>query len=353
MKNTDYYHRLSTLVPLNSLRRHQFDQVFAEVEFLSIPAGTVLFHKGDMEPDLLYLLQGKVELSIDDDARPSVLASDGEEADYPIAQLRPRRFTGRALTDLYIAKVPQLPLERALAIEQVVSGSRARMDEVLVEELKSDEARLDGDSTWTRDLLSSSIFSKVPLSELGHLLASMEPVSVPRRTVVIREGDPGDYYYVIRKGRFAVSRTDANGEIRILTQLGEGGVFGEEALVANRPRNATVLALQDSELMRLPKDAFDALLKPIMLDEVSLEQARELLAGGARMLDLRLPSEHRHESETASVNIPLSELRRRIAELDKHRCYLLCCKDSARSLVGAFLLNQRGFDVRLIVRPSR
>lgn len=160
MNHNDYYKRLSTLVPLNTLRRHQFDQVFAAVEFLRFPEGTILFRQGDVDPDSLYLLEGHIELSADDGKRPNTIHSDRHESVYSIAQLSPRRFTGRALTDALIARVPHVPLERALAIEQVVGGGWATADDVLVEEGEPDEDIQDSDTSWTRNLLSSPIFQR-------------------------------------------------------------------------------------------------------------------------------------------------------------------------------------------------
>ena len=60
---------------------------------------------------------------------------------------------------------------------------------------------------------------------------------------VIRQGDPGDYYYVMREGRANVSRKAESGKVVMLGELGAGQGFGEEALLAGAPRNATVVML--------------------------------------------------------------------------------------------------------------
>ena len=76
--------------------------------------------------------------------------------------------------------------------------------------------------------------------------------SVPRSTVVIREGDPGETFYIVESGAVAVTR--GGQPIRTLDAPGDG--FGEIALLRDIPRTATVTAVTDTVLLTLGRREF-------------------------------------------------------------------------------------------------
>ena len=76
---------------------------------------------------------------------------------------------------------------------------------------------------------------------------------------VIRQGDAGDKFYLIRYGRVRVEQ-ERDGRTRAVADLGEGDFFGEAALLTGAPRNASVVTLDDAVLYVLGKDDFDAVL---------------------------------------------------------------------------------------------
>lgn len=75
-----------------------------------------------------------------------------------------------------------------------------------------------------------------------------------RGEVVFHEGDAGDTLHLVTRGRFAVRVTTPLGDVATLLVLGPGGHFGELAIVAPGPRNATVAALDDAETLSLHRD---------------------------------------------------------------------------------------------------
>ena len=77
--------------------------------------------------------------------------------------------------------------------------------------------------------------------------------------VVIRQGDVGDRFYLMRSGRVEVKVRDEAGERRV-AEFGEGDYFGERALMTDEPRNATVIATAPSVFYTLGKDDFRAVL---------------------------------------------------------------------------------------------
>ena len=85
-----------------------------------------------------------------------------------------------------------------------------------------------------------------------------------------------------------------------------------------------------------------------MLDWVDYGEAKELVASGAVWLDVRLPSEYESFHEADALNIPLYFIRLKLSKLDEDTTYIVCCDTGRRSSAGAFILNERGFNTRVL-----
>jgi rhodanese-related sulfurtransferase len=165
--------------------------------------------------------------------------------------------------------------------------------------------------------------------------------------VVIREGDEGDYYYVVESGRFQVERLVGGAKVA-LAELKSGDAFGEEALVSEAKRNATVTSLGEGDLLRLDRKDFDELLREPLLRRIPFPEASEKVRRGALWLDVRYPSEYQYDKLPGAINVPLAEVRNMFAVLDRSREYVVYCQSGRRSAAAAFLFAQRGFKVWLL-----
>lgn len=96
-----------------------------------------------------------------------------------------------------------------------------------------------------------SIFTPLPQHVQEQLAWHLTPFRVPAGGVVIREGEPGDRFYVVREGTLAVAKRGAK-----VAELGPGDFFGEIALLRDVPRTATVTALGHVDLLALERDVF-------------------------------------------------------------------------------------------------
>jgi MFS family permease len=100
-------------------------------------------------------------------------------------------------------------------------------------------------------LRSLPLFAPLGAATLESLARALEPLEAPAGTVVIREGDPGDRFYVVAEGEIAVSRSDG-----VTAVLRRGDGFGEIALLRDVRRTATCVARTDAALHALAKDDF-------------------------------------------------------------------------------------------------
>ena len=333
--------KFRTLAPIDEL----FDEsVLFLAEHTKVehhPQGTVLCDIGDESSAAFYLMSGKI-LKTGTDEKQRIIASGSERALSPLSNHNPRRHRLEVVSDqATIARFDQNLLERLLSWEQLMPNEAAVTEEELTNGPNFE------DSTWMMAMLQTKAFRKLPAVNIQRLFENMEELSVNASDVVIRMGDPGDYFYVIKEGRCRVTIPSSSGEM-VLAELGRCSSFGESALLSNEPRNATVTMTTHGKLMRLSKDDFTELLTVPLLDQVDQEGALKLINSGAIPIDVRFRNEFQKNRLKNAVNIPIQHLRSRIKELDPSRVYILYCNNGQRSTTAAFLLNQMGFTVHLL-----
>jgi CRP-like cAMP-binding protein len=145
---------------------------------------------------------------------------------------------------------------------------RQRADEIRRASLRGGKR-----DTLLAALHDTPLFALATSKDLRGIVKHAHLQRVPAGTVIMREGDPGDRFYVVLDGSLRVTR---NG--RKLTDLGPGKGCGELALLLNAPRTATVTAQQESELVAFDRKTFGKLV-----DE-SPAFARRLMGGLAARL---------------------------------------------------------------------
>lgn len=324
---------LRTLVPANALNLENFQELAGKAVVEEVPSGKIIFKAGEVDRKTVYLLEGQIQLT--DAAGASTLIENGTEpARHPLANNQPRKHTAKAKTDCRITRLDSDLLDILLTWDQL---SGIEVNEIHVTDGEDD------DSDWMTRILQSKAFLQIPPANIQAMFMRMQEVPKRAGDVVIKQGEEGDYYYIIKSGRAKVTRTSRTGSELTLATLKDGDAFGEEALLAEAKRNATIVMETDGFLMRLSKEDFIALLKEPMLNRIDLDVAREKVAAGAKWLDVRLESEHANKGIPDSINVPLFVLRLKIETLDPNVPYVVYCDTGRRSSAAAFLLNERGF----------
>lgn len=315
---------------LNDLSPDILGEVAKAMTLQTWPARHVLFRKGDKDDQVYFLLEGEIALRTEPGDTPIVIRSGTDSARHPISRLKPRRYTATTLVPTTIAAIDEGRLEDLITVDQAAAYE--------VTEFEGD------DPDWMFAIMRSPTFAKVPAVQMAALFSKLEPLQAKAGTAVIREGQPGDYYYLIRQGRALVTRMGSSGKPIKLAELEPGDAFGEEALISGEPRNATVTLLEDGELMRLSQSDFNDILKRPLVQWITPAKAAALAKTDGLLVDIRLENEFHQGSVQGSINIPLYLLRNRATSLDQKRKYIIFCQTERRSCVAAFLLSQRGFD---------
>ena len=330
---------LQTFAPLDGMKRENLTALAKKVTVRTLSGGRVLFSKGDTDKRTLWLVSGIVE--IDDHARkPVVLRAGAPEARNPLDPNVPRRTTVRAVDEISFLSIDSDLLDVMITWDQTGSYE--------VEELQT-QLQSAGSDDWMTTLLQTNAFHRIPPANIQAIFQRLQRTPCKAGEVVIKQGDEGDYFYVIVNGKCAVTReTPLSRDGIKLAELGVGDTFGEEALIAEAKRNATVSMITDGVLMRLNKQDFRELMNEPLLQWVMPDAARKIIERGGRWLDVRLPSEHQNLAIEGSLNVPLYLIRLKLTTLDRNKPYVVYCDTGRRSSAAAYILVERGFDAYVL-----
>ncbi|HEY1077223.1 MAG TPA: cyclic nucleotide-binding domain-containing protein, partial [Fontimonas sp.] len=239
-------------VPLNALSPERQADLARKSTVTAAQPKATLFKIGDIADRALFLLSGEVRLL---DAQGNSVASirAGDPASFHrLAHQSPRGVSAVCATDVSVLAVDSGLLDVMLTWDQTGSFE--------VGELNASQADSDSGDDWMTRLLQMRTFQLVPPSNLQAMFMRMQQHNVEPGTVIVKQDDVGDYFYVVMSGRCIVTREQTAGKAVRLAELEAGSCFGEEALISDSRRNATVTALVRSSLMRLSKDDFRKLL---------------------------------------------------------------------------------------------
>ena len=324
--------QIKALSPINSLNPENAQELIKKISATTIQPGHYIFKKGDSEKFHAYVLKGEVEL-VDDKKVVKVVKAGSPDGNQPLAHGFPRPLAARAKSAVVITKINSDMLDIMLTWDQTGSYT--------VEGVEEEEDETD----WMTRILQTRAFHRIPPANIQAMFMRMESVSFKPGEKVIEQNAEGDYFYIIKEGRCLVTRaTPANPNGVKLATLSVGDSFGEEALISDSKRNATITMLTEGHLMRLNKEDFNSLLNEPLLNWVDYAEGKNLVEAGAVWFDVRLPTEHKANHIKNSINIPLIFLRMKANSLDTNKKYVIYCDTGRRSSAASFLLNEKDIE---------
>lgn len=322
-----------SLVPLRGMSDAHLDALLQEASVDPLFSHQVLFEAGSYSRQHLYLLYGDVELQYPNGDKVLV---KGRSTVLPLAHSQPRPCRAIALSHGSVLRIDSERLDRLLTWSQVADYLQLDI---------SYQQDLDEDADWIMSIIRSNLFLKVPPTNAEQIYSHLKPVVVEAGEVVLRQGEVGDGCYFIREGQARVTRAETDSAEAVwLADIEVGRCFGEDALVNEVARNATVTMLTDGVLMRLDKSDFISLLLEPQVRSASLEA----MAADATLLDVRTKNEYECGHLLGAVNVPLSLLRLQLRQLDKNKTYCIYCNSGRRATAAAYFLQSMGFDVSIL-----
>lgn len=330
---------LQTLVPVNALTADHLKTLLRDRSIEVVCAGQPLFERGEYDNQSIYLLSGQVKIT-DADGREKIVSAEEPSSRFPLEHFQPRRHSAMAISDCSIVRFDSEQLDAMLAWDQASS--------YIILDISS-QRDLDEDADWMLTLLKSNLFYKVPPMNIREILTKFKPVVLSTGDVVMRQGEVGDCCYFIKEGLVGVYQfQDEKTSPQLVAELGVGRCFGEDALVNETVRNATIEVLSHAVLMKIDKSDFFLLLKHPPVSTINLAQAQGQEREGWVWLDVRTLDEYERGHYAGAMNMPLNLLKLKSRLLDKKQSYLVYCNSGRRSEAAAHFLGEEGFDVSVL-----
>jgi signal transduction histidine kinase len=178
-------------------------------------------------------------------------------------------------------------------------------------------------------LRATPLFAQLPEADLERLGAMCEAGHLVPGELLIREGDPGDAMYAIVSGELAVTKQSGGSEVQ-LARVGSGTIQGEMSAIEGRPRSASVRAVSEVDVLKIPREALLevfsvapesalSILQTVLnrlRSQESLLREREKLAG---LGQLAAGLAHELNNPAAAIRRSVSSLEERIAARDALR----------------------------------
>lgn len=333
---------LRKFVPFKGLEEKYLEEALRIIRTNTHAKGTMIFKRSKALDVRYFLLEGQVDL-IDAAFYANQVISCSERAESALNPETPTRCSALAKSSVTVFSIDAEALDRIVAWSQTMASASDDGEEVDKLVFEVEEINEKG-GDWMSSLLQSPLFSRIPLTQVQELFIRFEDVAKGKGDVVIKEGEKGDYFYVLASGSARVyNRSDSVDLI-----LGPGSYFGEEALLGNTVRNATVEMTSSGILKRLTAENFTELLKSPVLRYIE-DRVLKSLDKPYKLIDVKMPMEYRLNHVPGSINVPLSRLRSRIPELDaSNTVYVVPDDAGGRADIAAHLLCQAGYEALIL-----
>lgn len=322
--------RLRRFGPFAGLTEQETAALLASARVVNAEPGTRVIGQEGLDRDYMVLLEGELEVWRE-------WTTDEGRIESEVGRIRPGEGVGEMAL---LAGAPRVASVYAVGPSRLLRVDGEAMDELLSwSQHLADHMRADAELRGRMNAVRQSrAFRSLPLATLQCAVERMRPVEVAAGETVFQQGEKGDAYYMVEAGELEVRRDGA-----LIATLGPAATFGEEALLLDLARNATIVARGAGRLWRLAREDFEESVKAAMIEEIAPEQARAMVEDGrARWLDCRYESEYRQGHLRGARLLPLERLREGVAELDPAATHLVYCRSGTRSACAAFLLRERG-----------
>lgn len=230
---------------LGRLPRAALESLAALLGEEQVPAGAVVVTEGDVADHCFVIVEGQAEVS-----------SKGPTGFVPLATLGPGELFGEiGLLRTDAVRQATVTASRSLLALSLDRSAFERLLTLYPSVRVNFEAAADA-MLEAKFLKQASPFASLDGVTLRRLADRLTTLTVETGETILRQGEPGDACYLVRTGRVAVACTEqAGGGERRVASLGPGALFGEGALLTDAPRNATVRAVEPTELLVLPREA--------------------------------------------------------------------------------------------------
>lgn len=320
----------------SNLSGQSLEEVARLVTEVNFPAGTIII-KQNTPPDYYYfVVKGEVEVTkrnkFGQEAKICILGKGEGFGEMALLTSTHRQNTVTAQTEVTLWSLSKKDFEKTVIME----SSFKWMMENKIKDYKQ-----------YNHLKTLQPLALIDSEKMPALRSKMTEKEYKAGDTIITQDEKPDAYYIIRSGSVSVfKKKDPDEDFKLVDTLMEGQGFGEESIIREENRNATVKANVDCTLLVIDKDDFNKVLKSSFIDFTFPEDVFEEEWQKYVFIDARIPPEYEELHIEGAINIPLEQLRHRFNELDKEQEYLTYCTNDSRGMAAAFLLSSMGFKAR-------
>lgn len=235
---------------ISVLSDQELDSLASTLERVHFRLGQVVYNEGDQGDsfDIVYSGRARVVTKAEDGKELSLgILSPGDHfGEQALLTGEPRQTTVRAAGDLILLRLYKDNFDQLLKNHS---------------DLQHYFSSYISDLALRNFIKQCTVFSPLQPSEMRSFLDAFEPFEVEEGHVIVREGDAGDAFYLIREGQVKVAKGSLEGPP--LSLLSDGDFFGELALLTDGPRAASVIALSPTRLFKLSKGDFLRIIEDI------------------------------------------------------------------------------------------
>lgn len=112
-----------------------------------------------------------------------------------------------------------------------------------------------------KELKKQVLFEDISDREMGKLAKVIKELSLKKDELLFKEGDDTKGIYMIRSGKVEITKVTSDGWKQTLAVLSTGNFFGELSIIEKRKHEANAVAIENTELLKLPKEEFEKLEK--------------------------------------------------------------------------------------------
>ena len=263
----DYGGLLRRMPLLATMEGAELELLCSRLRAEHFPAGRAIIRQGDQGDKFYIIRQGHVEVTVRDEQGVTEVVGQLDRGDY-LGELA------------LLHDAPRSATCRATVPTDVLSLSRQDFDQLVKTRFALRE-KVDASITRVDLLRQMPLFAELDAQQLQWIAAAMKPEAFGAGTVLIRQGEIGETFYVIQAGRVQVT-VDQDGEEKVIAERGPGEYLGEIALLLEVPRTATVTALTPLQVLTMHKRDFDRLVAEHLYVSRGLQRETS-----RRMLNLR------------------------------------------------------------------
>ncbi len=218
--------KLRHFIPLSEISPDNFNELVKNISVETLAENKKLFNRGDQDNFTYYLLNGELEIT-DSEDKKSFLQSKSKQCRFPIEHHQPRQSTVKCKSEVCYFKINNDLLDVLLTWDQNKN--------YIVNEIGGDSETNNSD--WMSQLLQMDIFHKIPPANIQSMFQRIQSVAVKKNETIIKQGNKGDFYYIIKSGSCRIiQNTEETGNKELeIAELDSGKGFGEEALISDSP----------------------------------------------------------------------------------------------------------------------